>query len=236
MTTHQYEENPENPNENPQPLYFHPAVVITAQIISILFHPFFVLSYSFLLLAWSNPYSFGQRDFWSVMGADGHQFIFINIVMFTVTVPLFGILVMRGLKLVKDIQLTDRQDRTGPFILTGLFYIVIYLSLNRAAMVPIEYKIFVLGATIALFMAFFINLFSKISVHTVGMGCFLAIILVVVRQSYMPNNYLFIVVLIACGAVATARRVLTFREPSDIYGGFFIGFLAQFVSLSILAG
>lgn len=217
---------------------YHPAIVFAAQAVSALFHPFFILSYAFLLLAWSNPYLFGQNSFGRVMGGDahGHQYVFINIVMFTVTVPMFGILLMRALKLVKDLRLSDRQDRTGPFILTGLFYLMMFMTVNRAGGVPHEYKIFLLGGTIALFMAFFINLFSKISVHTVGMGSFLAIVLMTLGHSYIANDYMFIVALIACGAVATARRILEEREPSDIYGGFFVGFLAQFVALSFLPG
>lgn len=215
---------------------YHPVIIVCSQLVSAVFHPFFVLSYAFLLLAWSNPYLFGHNSFDRVLSGDatGQQYVFINIVMFTVTVPLFGIVLMRGLKLIQNVALTDRQDRTGPFILTGLFYLMMYMTINRAPSVPHEYKVFLLGGTIALFMAFFINLFSKISVHTVGMGNLLAIVLMTITRSYANNDYIFIIAIIACGAVATARRILTDREPSDIYGGFFVGFFAQFVALSFL--
>jgi hypothetical protein len=42
--------------------------------------------------------------------------------------------------------------------------------------------------------------------------------------------------LIAAGLVGSSRLILGAHEPNEIYGGYAIGFLAQFVALSYLAG
>ena len=105
---------------------------------------------------------------------------------------------------------------------------------NSTTGLPLEIKIFTLGATIALFIAFFINLFTKISMHTVGMGGFLAMIIIIIARSYGGAEFLFVFGVLACGLVGTARLLLGSHQVSDVYGGYFVGFLAQFVALNYM--
>jgi hypothetical protein len=104
-------------------------------------------------------------------------------------------------------------------------------------MIPVHVKIFVLGATIALFTAFIINLFSKISIHAVGMGGMIAMVMMAVLSvpyNYESNLHVLPIAVLVAGLVGTARRVLGAHEAADIYGGYFIGFFAQFVALQFL--
>jgi len=211
-------------------------VIFLAQFVSVIFHPLFMLVYAFLLLAWANPFQFGKYSFSLVFEEVVYMKVLMYVIMFTAVIPVIGVFLMRFLGLVKSITLEDKQERIGPFILTGMFYIVIFMSLNEATAVPRLFKSFTLGATIALFMAFFINLFSKISLHAVGMGGLVAICImnVVIAHSNANNEFVLILAFLMAGVVGTARRILTDHEPPDIYGGFFIGFLSQFVALSFI--
>ena len=47
-------------------------------------------------------------------------------------------------------------------------------------------------------------------------------------------EYMLIIAVVACGLVGSSRLMLKAHEPADIYGGYFIGFLSQFVALNIL--
>jgi membrane-associated phospholipid phosphatase len=95
--------------------------------------------------------------------------------------------------------------------------------------------IFSLGATIGIFSAFIINIFSKISMHTVGMGGFLAMMLICISRSVANNEYILILAVIAAGLVGSSRLILGAHESNEIYGGYAIGFLTQFVAVSYLA-
>ena len=86
----------------------------------------------------------------------------------------------------------------------------------------------------ALFVAFFLNLFTKISMHTVGMGGFLAMLIIIIARSYAGAGQLFIFGILACGLVGTSRMILGAHNSSDIYGGYFVGFLCQFVALNYM--
>jgi membrane-associated phospholipid phosphatase len=213
---------------------FPKGVRVMAQVISILFHPLLMLLYAFLILAWSNPFLFGEISFQRVFTNKVNSLLFIWLTIFSFAVPMLTVFMMRGLNLVSDITLPMRTERIGPYIIVGLLYIIIFVNFNNNPTIPSELRIFSLGATIALFMAFFINLFSKISMHTVAMGGFLAMVLIAIARSYAHNEYVFILAVMACGLVGTARMILGAHEPADIYGGYFIGFLSQFVALNFL--
>lgn len=215
-------------------LSFSPIVRWGAQVVSVVFHPLLMLAYAFILLAKVNPYLFGCTSFDRVMANTNNQVTLIHLMLFTFAIPTLAVLIMRGLNLVQTVTLKDRHDRIGPYILTGIFYMVEFMNLNYSTIMPLEIKIFMLGATIALFLAFFVNLFSKISMHTVGMGGFLAMVLISIASTSDNNGHLFLWAILACGLVGTARLVLSAHEPSDIYGGYFIGFLAQFLALQFL--
>lgn len=213
---------------------FSKGIRIGAQVISLIFHPLLILLYAFLILAWSNPFLFGEISFQRVFENKTNNLLFIWMTIFSFAVPMLSVFMMRGLNLISDISMPQRTERIGPYIIVGLLYIVIFVNFNNNPTIPSELRIFSLGATIALFMAFFINLFSKISMHTVAMGGFLAMVLIAIARSYAHNEYVFILAVMACGLVGTARMILGAHEPADIYGGYFIGFLSQFVALNFL--
>jgi membrane-associated phospholipid phosphatase len=215
---------------------FSSGVVIMAKICSVIFHPLLLLLYSFIILAWCNPYLFGRSKFSDVFADKINSILLIWLLIFSFLVPILAVLMMKGLGLIKDLVMSDKTDRIGPYIIVGLLYIVIFMNMKNNSAIPIEMAIFSLGATIGIFAAFVINLFSKISMHTVGMGGFLAMMMICVGHSISNNDFILILAVIAAGLVGSSRLILGAHEPNEIYGGYAIGFLAQFVALSYLAG
>ena len=206
---------------------------VLATIISTIFHPLFVLSYAYILLAFFNPFLFGEASVERIFAfgkLNSKGLLFVHLLSFSCIIPLVGVFLMRGLGMVKTLSLTTQDERKIPYILAGIFYMGL-VAQNSTTGLPMEIKIFTIGATIALFVAFFINLFTKISMHTVGMGGFLAMIIIIIAKSYGGAEFLLIFGILACGLVATCRLLLGAHQVSDIYGGFFVGFLAQFVAV-----
>jgi hypothetical protein len=172
----------------------------------------------------------------------------IHTVMNTLIIPAFAILIMKFLGLIKTFEMQDKSDRTGPYIIAGIFYLWLFRNFLDNTNVPLAFTSFLLGATIALFLAFIINIFTKISAHTVGMGGLLGMVLITMFQfSYDTFNLnlwfgtiqmnmttvLMIVILIA-GMVGSARLILKAHIPSDLYGGYLIGFASQIFALRFL--
>ncbi len=214
-----------------------------AHFFSTVCHPLFILTYMLLLLLMVNPCQFG------VNSIEQNMYLILMIFFSTVFIPGVAIIMMQFLGLIESIRLQDKQERIGPYIITGIFYLWIFRNILGQSNIPLIFKSFVLGATIGLFVAFFINLFSKISMHTVGMGGFLAMTLLTMAhatsshfwfqlpfiQFEMSLTALLMIVILLSGIVGSARLLLQAHEPQEIYGGYFVGLLTQFMAFLILS-
>lgn len=208
-----------------------------ARFISFIFHPLFLLSYAYILLAQFNPFLFGEATsdrIFSLEDKYSKGIWFINLVLFSCIIPIVGILLMKALGMVGSLSMPTRDERKIPYILVGMFYMAMVAQNSYNTSLPFEIKVFALGATIGLFVAFFINLFTKISMHTVGIGGFLAMLIIIIARSYSGAEHLFIFGILACGLVGTSRLLLGAHNTSDLYGGYFVGFISQFVALNYI--
>jgi len=217
----------------------------TALLFSYVLHPIFIITYMLILLILINPYLFGVNS----IGDFEVKKLILLIFMSTVFIPGFAIGIMRATGLVSDTHMNKREERYGPFITTGIFYLATFRYLLYFPVVPVAFKIFVLGSCIGLFVAFFINLWSKISLHAVGMGGLLGMIAITMAlfsydsfiiplSSYgtlhVSTVILLMVGIILAGIVGTSRLILEAHEPIDLYGGYMVGFVTQFIGLYFL--
>ncbi|HNM26245.1 MAG TPA: hypothetical protein PKL15_12480, partial [Saprospiraceae bacterium] len=147
-----------------------------ARFLSFVAHPLLVLSYVLLLQMALDPFSFGARQ----MSDPQSVVLLMSVFVCTVVLPGFAVALMKPLGLIKSLEMEDKQDRIGPYIVSGVFYLWLVKNLLSDGQTPQLYVIFALGATIGLFLAFLINIFSKISAHAVGMGGLVAMLLFLV--------------------------------------------------------
>lgn len=211
-----------------------------AHFFSILGHPLLMLTYSLLLLLALNPYAFSVRS-WADKPA---MLLLISVFTTSFVLPGFGVALLKPLGLVKSLALADKQERIGPYILSGVFYLWLYKNLASGGQAPALYTTFVLGATIGLFFAFFVNIFTKISAHAVGMGGLIAMLLMTGSvwgdtvfnipmfggAVQLSLNMVIALVVILAGLVGTARLTLEAHTPADLYRGYAAGFVAMLLA------
>lgn len=207
-----------------------------ATIISFLGHPLLILTYVLLILMAVNPFAFGVSD----MADPKAVVLALSVFGATFIIPGFGVALMKPLGLIKSLHMEDKQDRTGPYIICGVFYLWLFKNLLSNGHAPALYAKFVLGATIALFLAFFINIFTKISAHAAGMGG-MVVMLLLTALNWQSASFAIPVfngtlqlsllalsafVIVLAGLVGTARLALGAHEPADLYRGYGAGILA----------
>lgn len=216
---------------------------VSAQIISILFHPLFVIGYVLAFLLMSQSYMFGFSSIKS------QNLIIFSVVATAIMFPLISIVMMKTLGLISSFEMVDKKERIAPLIVTGLFYLWLYVNIRNNDLVPDAFSFFALGSTIAVFMALFLNSFTKISLHTIGMGGMTSgILFIIFRYSYgymdislpwieatlrLSDRVVMIIVLIIGGIVGTARLALNAHKTDEIYGGYLIGILSQMIAFRI---
>lgn len=216
-----------------------------AQFVSVIFHPLLMLTYMLVLLLLVNPYLFGVNN----IGDQLSRVLILRIFLATFFIPALSVVMLRFLGMVESIELKDKQERIGPYIITGIFYMWMFRNFLDNSLIPTAYTSFMLGATIALFVAFFINIFSKISAHAVGMGGLLGMVvltmlefshhfftidLVLIGPVQFSLTVVLLLVILASGLVGTSRLLLQAHHPQDLYGGFVVGFFAQFIAYRFL--
>jgi len=216
---------------------------VTARLISFLMHPLFIISYVLFFLMQVNPYIFGYS------GPKSQGLIVISIVTISFMFPMISILLMKALGLIQTIEMKDKKERIGPLIVTGLFYMWLYVNVRNNTNIPDVLSFFILGSTISVFMALMINSFTKISLHTIAMGGLTAgIMFIIFNWTYgtvdipfpwfnfhlrISDRLVAMIVVILAGAVGSSRLYLKAHKEDEIYGGYLVGILSQIIAFRI---
>lgn len=216
-----------------------------AQVLSFVFHPLLIVTYMLVLLMLVNPYLFGVNS----ISDKESKLLILQVFLSTFFIPAFAVAMLRFTGMIKSIEMKTRQERIGPYIITGMFYIWMFRNFLGSDQVPTAFSSFLLGASIGLFIAFFINIFSKISAHAVGMGGLVGMVVItmllfsydtftihstIIGVVELSMSGVLIVVVLIAGIVGTSRLLLQAHEPLDLYGGYLVGFASQFIALRFL--
>lgn len=152
----------------------------------------------------------------------------ITIIVFTFTflLPLLNIFLMYKLKRINSIVLSNRSERTFPYIMTAIFYFgLFYLFFDLRIWQTI--KIFIFCAGTAILLTALINLKYKISAHMVGLGGLFGMVISLHILLRLDLLVFLVAIILAAGITGAARLVLNEHRPSQIYTGFVLGFFCQ---------
>lgn len=220
---------PEIPEQKPKSWW--------ALVLSGVFHPLLIPTYMFALLVLVNPFLFGANGF----GEQRALLTLLMMVLYTAVIPMISVLLMVALNMVGSVMMEERTERIGPLLLVMVLYFWVYYNLSNSNDVPTIFSTFLLGVVIALALAFVINVLDKISLHTVGMGGLVGMLMITMglfgANGIEVGNYtiglgvLLIAGVIIAGLVGTARLALGAHDKVQIYSGYLVGFLAQLVAL-----
>ncbi len=207
---------------------------------SVVFHPIFILPYLFFFCWISCTHLFDLIDDMALVQ------LIVYFIVSAVVLPLVGIVLLKKLELVKTNEMESRYERIGPLIITGMLYAWLSVNFYRSnGNVPDPITLVTIGATLALFIAFFLNNFFKVSLHAVGIGgLIMGSIIMAMNWSYgyvmwfggssLHIIALVILILVLSGLVLSSRMYLGAHNLSQIYHGFVVGVLGQVIALRII--
>lgn len=196
-----------------------------AHLISLLFHPIFIPTYTAFFVVWVLPNVFGYFTSASAV------FFLRTIVLFTLLYPLFIVFLMRQLGFIDSFNVTDRKQRILVFIPMAFMFTWTYTVLHREQAPNIAANM-MLGATIALFLSMIVNiLFEKISLHAIGMGSMFATVLFASGSGIYNTTWALMLSIFIAGLVGSARLVLAAHQPREVYNGYMLGFMCMAFSL-----
>jgi hypothetical protein len=211
---------------------------VVAKFISFVMHPLFMMFYMMVLLVLLHPYSFGASSITDKRAIG----MLIGILASTVVLPGVGIMLLKPLGFMKSYQTPAREERIGAYIILSIMYVWVYKSLSFGFGFPALSAQLFLGATIALFIAFFLNNFIKVSAHMNGAGGLVAGVFIILFNHY-PGGIVAIPILgqvfsfslsviaiwtvILAGATAYSRIALKAHSYHELILGFLVGVSGQ---------
>lgn len=198
---------------------------ILSSMVSFVFHPLLMATYAFLFVDLFYPYQFMH------LGPQQKSQLMATLVTNTLVFPLVVIFLMKRLKIVSSFELRTNKERILPFIAIMLFYFWTYLVVEKLG-VGHYFTHIALGASLGIFLAFFINVFYKISIHAVGVGGFLGIALTLTMISTYNLLFPLLLVILIVGIVGSARLFLGAHTPREVITGYMVGLLGQMVAFA----
>jgi hypothetical protein len=217
----------------------------SAKFFSAIFHPLLMLTYQMLMLLTVNPYLFGLNK---VSDPDGIKLLLVVFAQ-SFLLPGAAVMMMKLLGLVGSLEMPERNERIGPFIATGIFYLWLFQNANNSSVFHTSFAACALGGLVGMFLAFVINIFWKISIHALGMGGWCGAVYLTMRYfSYgtfpcrlpflgdvvVSMNLVLMLSIFIAGIVASSRLILKAHTYGQLLGGFALGFITQIVALRIL--
>ena len=95
----------------------------------ILGHPLLVLTYVLLLMLAINPFAFGAHH----MGDKHTVVLVLYVISTTFVIPGLGVSLLKPLGLIQSLEMNDKQERIGPYIISGIFYLWIFKNFTTGA-------------------------------------------------------------------------------------------------------
>lgn len=204
---------------------------LIAKIVSVIFHPIFIPVYLAFIIVEFNP-----NNFLNLHGKH-YTIVMSMIAILMVGFPLITLAIMRGLGMVNSFTMKDVKERFVPMIAVATFYLWAFMmfkpdSRTVFAVHPILSNM-ILGSVVAIFLAFFFNSFYKISLHAIGVGAMMSVIMNIMPFASYNMILVFIASIIIAGLVSSARLYLKEHSNKEVYMGFLAGYFAQFFAYQI---
>ncbi len=199
-------------------------IKIISKILTYLFHPLIIPTWYVLLLLTTIPFSFAGMGKPLVVGI-----VWVNTFMF----PAVAILLFRKLDFIDSFEMPDKKHRILPLIATIIFYVWAFMAIKKTNY-PFLMNVFMLGSVASLFLSFFINVFQKLSLHMVGISGALTATMLLVFISPTDFSYIFLALVVLCGAIASARLYLQAHTIREVYTGFMVGLFGQVLGLILI--
>ena len=187
-----------------------------SRFLSIILHPLLIPSIATMALML-------RPDLYAIVLPNNMKFWFISVVLvFTLIIPVAGVFILLKFNAVNSIELTVRNERTLPLIISSTSFMVLLFSLKSTGIPPVFLYI-LYSATFALLAGLLINLFYKISLHTLGWGAIAAALTGVSLKLGVPLLAFIVGAILLSGLAGYARLKQNAHNSTQVYLGYVAG-------------
>lgn len=197
---------------------------VFARIISFVFHPLLVGIYMAMYLLFFNPvyltYMHPTEKILNMATIVNNNFIF----------PMVVVLLLKGLGFSKSIYLETQKERIVPYMASIIFFFwTWYVFYNKPDM-PQVMKDMLQGIFYASIIGMIANIYFKISMHAMGVGGALMLMILVLMDGTMMSGIPMIITILVTGLVISARKLVSDHQNGDLLAGLLVGMGSQLLA------
>jgi hypothetical protein len=187
-----------------------------AKIIAYIFHPLLMPVYGMAVI-FSAPTLFGYLPF------NVKKLLFLILLVNNVLLPLSMLPFFIQKKIISSWSLSERSERNIPLIITTVLYGATSFIIFRFP-IPVFLKSFVFSALLLSAIVTVVNFWWKISLHSVGAGALIGLVLILSLKMLTPLEWYLISAIVTAGLVLSSRLKLNLHTPMQVWTGLFTGF------------
>ena len=180
-------------------------IEVSAKIISIVFHPLFVgVMMAFYLIFIHPSYFVGFSEKTKMLKLLGFS---------------------------KSVFLTTQKERIVPYIASITFFFWTYYVFKNQPETPRIIVNMCRGMFFASSAALLLNNYYKISMHGIGVGGMMGLMVLTVFDGTMYSGMPLLVSALLSGLVLSSRKIVSDHQWFDLITGFLLGLICQLVAL-----
>lgn len=197
-----------------------------AWFISILFHPLIYATLGVFVIVTFLPQYYALNVSYSIKIL---KFIFLlTYIIPLVSVPIYYLI----LKLTKSVAASNHQ-RFFLLLTTAIIYTFSYRILVHVSIFE-TITVYILLCAVLMIISLIITYFWKISLHMIGIGGFIGLLLALSLVQINIAYYILPLSFVIAGLIGSSRLYLQAHSTKQIYIGFLLGLVVSFIFSSLL--
>lgn len=195
------------------------------KLISVLLHPVVIPTIGVLLFLFLIPIQLEKIQQYAVL-----SIVFVA----TYLIPVLILVFLKALKLIKSFQVFSIKERKVPLVIMIFIFYALATIFSRLHQIRDLSTLFY-GTSYALFFVYLLFILKfKASLHLLSMGSAIGFVLILTQLYSISVLPIISILLLLSGLLASSRLHLKAHTTTEVYVGFFIGFLTQFIAFYFL--
>jgi len=208
-------------NDKPIPRTHSRVLLVFSRIATFVFHPLFMTATMAFAI-----YKLAPDDFSNFSFIEFKKW-FVQLLLYTILLPLSLILIFRFLGLISNARMHQSRDRIPPLLATIFFYFVAYHFFISHYNFPLLFRILLLGGCCAIVIVFVVNFFYKVSVHTTAAAILPGVCIALMLNESLAVMFPLLLALVIAAVVGVIRWLLGAHTVGQILLGYAIGIFTQ---------
>jgi hypothetical protein len=197
----------------------------TATLLTYLLHPLLAPIAGILILTRSGTYV-------ADLNPEIINLIILIVVTLTLVLPVCLVPFYLYFKMVRQIEIPERQERIVPMVITLVAYLGAWFLIQRLPVSQL-YSRFLLAACISLLAGLVVSISWKISLHMIGLGGLTGLVLALSQKLGVDMMVVLLLLIILSGLAGYARLRLNVHSVLQVLAGFLTGLTVSYFLLII---